>query len=178
VCIVLTVGRNAVWANGGTLWSDHLEDYPGSFIGLYNKAFYHYNHRELDEVGEPLAELLKRYPNFDRANYLAGRISLLQGNYQQALVSMTAHLEINPVSGMDQEIGAAFLQLGVQTFDSGRLYQCPELLYSSLKFIPNTPELHNNIGYALYRTGNYQEAVWRSIKPLSLIRITAKPGQT
>jgi tetratricopeptide (TPR) repeat protein len=89
--------------------------------------------------------------------------ALISENYEEALQAYQQYLEAigeaDPPQTVLLGMGEAFLQLGVEAFERQDYAAALENYLSAQEFIPNDPRLHNNIGYTLQQTGNFQEAV-------------------
>lgn len=164
-----TIQRNTVWKNSETLWKDHLEEYPTSVTGLINLSVYYYQHEDFGKARDTLATLLRLYPNNFQGNQLLGNIALLQQDYQNAIVLYQRAIAANPNNhGLTDDLGAAYLQLGVSAFDQGDYATALGAYLEALKLIPNEPILHNNVGFTLSTLGEYEQALAAYYKALEL----------
>ncbi len=94
--IVLTWQRNDVWANGGTLWRDHLTDYPRSVNGLLNLGVYLYEHNDYAPAARALQQALVYQPSQLKANVYLARTYFAQGEHQKAIDTYWRAINFRP----------------------------------------------------------------------------------
>jgi protein O-mannosyl-transferase len=162
-CLFLTVGRVNAWENSGELWSAHLEQEPESENGLLNLGLYQIREEEYADAQDTLTKLIEVDPTVPDSYYALGNLAVTAGQYENALQYYQAFIQLiqpaQPNNTVIVGIGEAFLQLGVQAFDRQEYAAALDNYLRAQEFIPNDPRLHNNIGYTLQQTGNFQEAV-------------------
>lgn len=165
----ITLQRNAVWKNSEVLWTDHLEDYPSSITGLTNLSVYYYRQQNFSKATDTLATLLRIYPNDYQGNQMFGNIALLQQDYPTAIARYQRAIAANPTNhGLADDLGVAYLQMGVSAFDQGDYAATLDAYIKALELIPNEPILHNNIGFTLFTIGRYEQALTAYYKALEL----------
>ncbi len=92
----LTVQRNQVWANTGTVWRDHLKHYPDSLSGLMSLSIYYYEQKDYPQSEATLRTMLKYEPKFDKTYRYLGRITEDTGRYREAIYWFQKAIELRP----------------------------------------------------------------------------------
>lgn len=127
----MTVARNPVWKNNGTLYQSGLTSAP-------NSARVHYY------MGNWLGKE-KQYeglPPEEKAKVLNSAIGYLEK-------SVTLY---RPFSD-------AWNQMGVCNYKLKKHKEAYEAYIEGLKYNPNDPTIHNNLGTVYFETGRYEEAL-------------------
>lgn len=92
-----TFNRNWVWQDEGTLWSDHLIDYPFSETGLLNLGVFYFNEQQYAEAEETFRVMLtEHYPNHWKANRFMGHVMMNTGRPAEAVNYYLAATQVNP----------------------------------------------------------------------------------
>jgi Tfp pilus assembly protein PilF len=92
-----TIGRNGVWENGLTLWTDVIEKYPNSaYSGYYNRGKVKQDMKDLDGALLDYDAAVRLNPGNYRAMVNRGIIKQERGLLDEALVDFDSAIGINP----------------------------------------------------------------------------------
>lgn len=159
---LLTISRNGVWSDTGTLMRDHLTDYPQSLTGLAKLANYELRTGDLQGAAETTQTLVNTYPNYVDGLDIAALLVIQQGNYRQAVDIYARILNLQPDDEATKErLGFSLVQLGLQAFEAGEYPTAIQLYVEALNYIPDADSapIHNNIGFAYYTMGENEQAL-------------------
>lgn len=158
--LVLSLFRMGVWQNEEELWLNHVEDYPNSLAGWQNLGSYYAATGNFSAAAQSYQNLANSHPNYAVGNSLRAAIAMIQEDYSTAATYYNAAYQLEP-DNVDyrNSLGIAFLQAGVIAFESGNYENALGLYVEANKYIPDVPELHNNIGFTFYATGQFEEAL-------------------
>ena len=92
----LTHQRTDVWMNSETLWQDHLTDYPGSPVGLFNLGIYYYHNQDFANGYHAFQKLVRLTPPDRKVHRYLARSAFEDGRYQDALRAYAGALRIWP----------------------------------------------------------------------------------
>ena len=125
---------------------------PNLLDAYYEYAAIQYKKGEYETTSNICFELLKKSPDYAKANLLLGNIKLEQRDDKSAIQYYNTAIQLNP------EFGEAHLQLGNACFRMGQLEDANKHFEQSVKFI--TPEYDPYIPYSrlLFDQGKIDEA--------------------
>ncbi len=110
--LILTVERTKVWANSGSLWQDHLADYPDSVNGLLNLGIYDFEQQAYAQAEQTFRQILPYNPKFAKAYYYLARCASKTGRYTEAISRYREALQLQPREKVYyNNMGYAFFQL-------------------------------------------------------------------
>jgi tetratricopeptide (TPR) repeat protein len=85
VLVSNTIQHRDVWQNSGTLWQDHLLDYPNSTSGLLNLGVYYFKTGAYMRAQPYFEQILVDHPTHSKANEFMGNVMFNSGDYEQAV---------------------------------------------------------------------------------------------
>ena len=149
---VLTVQRNRVWRDEGTLWKDTLEKSPLMVrpylrVGSLNRAEGRFGKAE-----KAYLEALKLDPGSAPAYNNLGNLYREQERLEEAEGAYGRALEIAP------RYVEAQINLGTLYSRQGRLDEAVAIFQRALPLAGNREEIHNNLGTAYLRKGDFSRA--------------------
>jgi protein O-mannosyl-transferase len=177
----LSIIRNNVWQNSGTLWNNSLSRDPQNLIALNNYGLWLLRQGEVKKAKKYF--LLTSYikPSEELPLKNLGRLYMMEGELDKAELVYKKILEFHPDSmlahrmlwgllekqgrGMEAEDHINFIlsdnasdtvalnQKGLILYDSGNYSQAEDLFKKAIENFPSDPELHFNLGVTLQKTG-------------------------
>jgi len=145
---MLTIQRNQVWTTEGTLWIDHLQDYPDSQTGWLNLGVYYYNELAFEQAKESFEQLLRRNPNHFKGNRFMGHIAIRTGNYADAIPYYERAAQVDPTDPITQNY------LGLAYFRTGNYASALEAYRRTIELDQSYDEAYLNLGISALQTGN------------------------
>ena len=177
----LSIIRNNVWQNSGTLWNNSLSRDAGNLIALNNYGLWLYKQGEVEKAKKYflLASYVK--PNEALPLLNLGRLYMMEGELDKAELAYKKLLEFHPDSmlahrmlwdilekqGRGMEAGdhidfvlsdnssdvVAQNQKGLILYESEKYGQAENLFKKAIEKFPDNPDLHFNLGMTLQKTG-------------------------
>jgi protein O-mannosyl-transferase len=177
----LSIIRNNVWQNSGTLWNNSLSRDAGNLIALNNYGLWLHKQGQVEKAKKYF--LLSSYvkPSEDLPLKNLGRLYLMEGELDKAELAYKKLLEFHPDSmlahrmlwgilekqgrGMEAEDHIDFVlsdnslnvialnQKGLILYESEKYGQAEDLFKKAIENFPSDPELHFNLGMTLQKTG-------------------------
>ncbi len=148
-----TVGRNTVWKNDFTLFSDTAKKSPDADMPRYNLGLYLQNEGKWDGAIELYRKALDLNPEYIDARLNLGVALFRKGQIDDAIDQYQTVLKLRP------EYADAHIDLGVALFRKGRTDQAIEHYQAALKLNPDSVDAHVNLGAALGEKGNIDQAI-------------------
>jgi protein O-mannosyl-transferase len=149
---VLTVQRNQIWKDEGTLWRDALEKSPGMVrpllrVGSLNRAEGRFGEAEKAYLKALKLDLesAPAYNNLGNLYREQERLEAAEQAYAKALGIAPRYVE-------------AQINLGTLYSRQGRLDEAVEIFQRALPLAGNREEIHNNLGTAYLRKGDFSRA--------------------
>ena len=184
---ILSVIRNDVWQNSGTLWKNSLKRDPKNIIALNNRGMWLFKKGKVKEAKKHFLFANFTKPTDTLPLYNLGFLYFKAGDWLKAKHAYGKILEIEPESmlahrasweclnrlGRGDEAGKhidfvlsaepsdlfALNQKGLILYESKKYKQAEELYRKSIEKFPDDPELHFNLGMTLQKTGRMDEAM-------------------
>lgn len=176
-CVTLTIKRNRVWNNSGTLWTDSLKKDNDNFMAYTNLGTYLYKKRgDADKALEFYAKAHRLSPGVILPLENSGYVFTSIGKYEKAIPAYKKILEIDPeylsAHGMLGQIyylqgnyeqasyhfskvleteavnGAAMTLRGNALYNLGHIDEAIELYLKGVELYPDNAELAYNLGIA------------------------------
>lgn len=110
---VLTFGHAKTWENGGTMWSNVIEQYPEGHFGYGNRASFYMEEGKMDLALADLEKSIALNPKFSYAYNNRGRIKQGRGDLDAAFGDYDRAIGLNP------DLGEAWLNRGVIHLNRG-----------------------------------------------------------
>lgn len=151
VCFyALTIGRNLVWRDHYSFWSDTVKKMPGNSRAYYNLAM---STSDLKEKINALKLSLYLNPVDDKARSKLADAYLLEDNYQYAIKLYSDILRRNP-DNIDilQSLAHAY-------FSKGDVDESKSILEKLVERHSNNPELLNDLGSIYGASREYDKAI-------------------
>jgi len=194
----LSIIRNNVWQNSGTLWNNSLSRDPQNLIALNNYGLWLLRQGEVEKAKKYflLAAYIKPSEELPMNNL--GRLYMMEGEIDKAELAYKKILEYHPESllvhrklwnilekqgrGMEAEEHIDFIlsdnstdaialnQKGLILYESEKYGQAEDLFKKAIGSFPNDPDLHFNLGLTLQKTGHLDLA-FKSFAKASEIKI-------
>ncbi len=157
LCIffLLVIGRNKVWKDDFSLWSDAVKKMPDSNLARTNFGIALVNQGRFDEAIKEFKTALglkPRYPVADTHNEL-GYAYYRTSQIDAAEREFYTALEINP------NYSTAYNNLGIVHAYQGRIEEAIRDFEKALKSKPFDPMFHFNLGFAYAKNGQINNAV-------------------
>jgi len=149
---VLTVQRNQVWRDEGTLWRDALEKSPLMVRPLLRVGSLNRMEGRFEEGEKAYLKALKLDPESAPAYNNLGNLYREQERLEAAERAYGKALEIAP------RYVEAQINLGTLYSRQGRLDEAVEIFQRALSLAGNREEIHNNLGTAYLRKGDFLRA--------------------
>jgi tetratricopeptide (TPR) repeat protein len=126
-------------------------------VGHYAQAIYElglldYQQRDFAEAQKWFKQLTKDDPHYLESLYYLGLAAYSIGNVKEATEAFEKLIEPMPMLEVLNNAGALLVA-------KGEAARALAILYRGVSASPNDPVLRFNYGYALWRNGNFQEAV-------------------
>jgi tetratricopeptide (TPR) repeat protein len=150
---VLTVQRQAVFANDLALCADTLQKSPHSTLMQNSMALAYFRQGQFDEAMQHYQHALEIEPTNSCAIISLGMIHLRLGDPDAAIALFHKALEIDP------EDDDAHCSLGIALCQTGRLDEGLDQLNQAVKIDPTNITARANLGMALAQTGKIDEAI-------------------
>jgi len=162
VCALWTHGRNKVWRNDVTLWTDCVGKSPNNpdahnelgvalaRDGRGKEAIFHFS------------EALRLKPGFVAAHYHLGSAFKDQGKFNEAIYHYSEALRLKP------DFVRVHNQLGNVFMGQGRLKEAISHYSEVLRVQPKNVKARVNLGVALERNGNLEKAIFHYSEALRL----------
>jgi protein O-mannosyl-transferase len=184
---ILSVVRNDVWQNSGTLWKNSLKRDPKNIIALNNRGMWLFKKGRVKEAKKHFLFANFTKPTDTLPLYNLGFLYYKAGDWLKAKHAYEKILEIAPDSmlahrasweclnrlGRGDEAGKhidfvlseepsdlfALNQKGLILYESGKYKQAEDLYRKSIEKFSDNPEFHFNLGMTLQKTGRMDEAM-------------------
>ncbi|MDP3921441.1 MAG: tetratricopeptide repeat protein [Candidatus Omnitrophota bacterium] len=150
----MTYRRNAVWADGFSLWEDAIEKAPGKARPYHNLGFHYAENGNWEKAIAACLEAIKRDPNHAAAYVTLGRAYGQMGNYDMEIESFQKAIEVSP-----EPRPKHFNNLGAAYGRRGEYEKAIETFKKGIEQIPNYAPLYNNLGFAYDQVGGYDRAL-------------------
>ena len=183
----LTIQRNMVWKNSGTLFLDSIKKDPENFISYTNLGTYFQKKGDVDKAIEYYRQANKVAPEKTLPLQNLGYAFTVKGEYNKA-ISVFKHIlkidsdflkahsmlgELYFLQGNDEQSafhyskvlendssnGAAITLRGNALLNMGKIDDAIKLYQQGLDFHPDFPELLYNLGIAYSRKLNFKKAI-------------------
>jgi len=150
-----TFNRNWVWQDEGTLWSDHLIDYPFSETGLLNLGVFYFNEQRYEEAEETFRTMLDEYyPNYWKANRFMGHVMMNTGRPADAVNYYLAAAQEAP------EEASNHYYLAQALYEAGNYEEALNRYAIAYEADPNLPlQGLLNMGQAALQVSSYEAAL-------------------
>jgi len=149
----LTVHRNTVWKNSGTLWQDSLKKDPGNFLAHTNLGNYLFLTGKKDQAERHYKEALRNAPYDVKALDNLGMVYTMKGEYEKAELSYRKLLKFKPDNlEIDQKIGELMIK-------TGQLDKAEALFQEVIKHDPENYRVLNSLGNIKFKTKNFESAL-------------------
>jgi len=149
---VLTVQRNQVWRDEGTLWRDALEKSPLMVRPLLRMGSLNRVEGRLGEAEKGYLKALELDPKSAPAYNNLGNLYREQERLEEAEQAYGKALGIAP------RYVEAQINLGTLCSRQGRFDEAIEIFQRALPLAGNREEIHNNLGTAYLRKGDFSRA--------------------
>ena len=184
---ILSIVRNDVWQNSGTLWKNSLKRDPKNIIALNNRGMWLFKKGMVKEAKKHFLFANFTKPTDTLPLYNLGFLYFEAGDWLKAKHAYEKILEIDPESmlahrasweclnrlGRGDEAGKhidfvlsaepsdlfALNQKGLILYESGKYKQAEDLYRKSIEKFPDDPEFHFNLGMTLQKTGRMDQAM-------------------
>ncbi len=150
---ILTVKRQAVFANDFSLCEDTLQKSPHSTLMQNSMALAYFRQGRLDEAMDHYRQAQVIEPGNSCAIISMGMIHLRKGEPGEAMALFQKALEIDP------EDDDAHCSLGIALCQTGRLDEGIDQLNQAVKIDPTNITARVNLGMALAQQGKIDEAI-------------------
>lgn len=147
--LVLTLQRNEVWSNGGTLWRAHLTDYPSSLTGVMNLGVYHYKQKEYGLARRALSQVVAYQPRRLKAQTYLAQTAFAQGRHEEAIARYWHALKLMP---QEKQL---YCDLGTTYYQMQRYRAAIGAYESALGLDPTFTRARFHLGQAALRLQDY-----------------------
>jgi len=159
---LLTVEREAVFANDISLWTDTEQVSPGSAKAHCGLGDILLSTGRLDEAIAQFRRALEIDPGFALAHMNLGVALFQTGQVDDATTEFRKAVEIDPAAAL------AHNNLGFALFQKGRFDEAVAEYQKALALDPNFILAHSNLGKALVEKGRLDEAIFQFQEALRL----------
>jgi protein O-mannosyl-transferase len=182
----LSIIRNNVWQNSGTLWNNSLSRDPQNIIALNNYGLWLLRQGEVKKAKKYFLLTSFIQPSEELPLKNLGRLYMMEGELDKAELAYKKILEFHPDSmvahrmlwvllekqgrGMEAEDHIDFVlsdnssdvialnQKGLILYESKKYRQAEDVFKKAIENFPIDPELHFNLGMTLQKTGRPDQA--------------------
>ncbi len=152
VLLVLTVGRNKVYATVESVWRDVLQKQPNNARALNNLGHALWQGGRPTEAEECFREALEKDPRNADAHYNYGTLLGQRGEIEEALRHLEKAVEIWP------DYAAAYANMGVLYFMQGDKEKGFQAYQQALKHRPNHVVANFNMAVIYFEEGKLDQA--------------------
>jgi tetratricopeptide (TPR) repeat protein len=152
-CLILTVQRQAVFADSFALWTDTLRNDPHSAEAHDGVGLVLASRGQPEQAIEEYRAAIAISPTFPQAHYNLGLSLFHSGHAAEAMREYRTAITLNP------RYTAAYSNLGMAFLEKGDLPRAMALCRKALSLDPHFVQALNNLGIALNRTGQVKEAI-------------------
>ena len=150
---LLTVTRQAVFANEDALWTDTLHRSPHSALAHFSWGEAYFERGRLDDAVAEFQQALVLNPKNSNACVCIGLIDLRTGQRDDAIIQFQRALEINPQNE------DALCSLGTVLCELQRFAEGEPHLRAALALRPDDVSAHTNLAMALAGQGEMEPAL-------------------
>lgn len=148
-----TAGRNTVWRDDLTLFTDMVKKSPDAAIPHNDLGSLYAAENRLEEAVTEYKEALKLKPDYGDAHYNLGVIYHKQNRLDEAIKEYTEALRLIP------DYPEAHNNLGSAYTDKNRVQEALAEYKAALKLRPDYPEAHYNLGRLYQKQNRLEEAI-------------------
>jgi tetratricopeptide (TPR) repeat protein len=150
---LLTVNREAVFANEYNLWSDTVQASPFSSIAQNGLGEALFDQGKFGEAADHFQKAVNLRPRYATGHNSLGNAFLQTGQLAEATAEYEKAIEINP------RLPDAHNNLGVTLARQRRLDEAIAQFQQALALTPNYAEAHTNLGDAYLKKGMFNDAI-------------------
>lgn len=126
---------------------------PGHYAqAIFELGFLNYRQTEFDEAVKQFKQLVKGDPSFEQGIFYLGLAAFKAGNYDEAAAAMESLVAVIPLYEVLNNAGAAWI-------GKGDVVRALNYLQRAAANNPNVAAYRFNLGYALWRNQNFEDAV-------------------
>lgn len=161
---ILSLRQMPVWKDSVALWTDTMKKSPSDTRAYFNLAGYYFEKQKYDETIDLLKKYLERKPKDYLGHEKLRQTYSITGRYRDAIdVSMR-------MINLDPKNPARYLEAGTLLLQFQQVGMAVKLYEEGIKEIPNSHELHFNLGFTYERLGQIEK-----IEPLYKRAIELNP---
>lgn len=155
LCIfsLLVTGRNKVWKDDFSLWSDSVKKMPDSSLAHTNFGIARFNQGRFEDAIKEFRIALNLKPDFYQAHNELGYVYYKMGRLEPAEREFQAALKLNP------NYSTASNNLGIVHAYQGKIEVAIDDFKKALESKPFDPMFHFNLGFAYGKSGQTDNAV-------------------